>query len=577
MKRNILSEIARIFDPLGLLGPVVFTAKVIMQEYWKLKVGWDESVPQDLFTKWASFAKQLNLLEGVSFPRHLLLPHAVTIQIHGFCDASNRGYGACLCVRSVDRSGKVLVRLACAKSRVAPVKQTTIPRLELCGALTLVRLFKECRESFPFVIYKVVFWSDSEIVLQWIKKSPQVLKVFEGNRVAEIQELSSTIEWRHVASKSNFADVLSRGQNPAEFVENHEWKSGKSWLYGPEEAWPNSTRNHNIDLPGLKASTCLLSTSKPSHSATPTASNLSFQESSTSPPFYKRSSSYFAFVSSLSYCLRWRHASDRTKAPFSIAERSRAETRLLIFIQQEQFGKEIEQNKGTGSTKNTKLAAFDPFIDADGLLRVGGRLRHAQIPDRQKYPILLPSYHHVTDLIIREVHHSLLHAGIQGTLYKIRQRFWLLDGKNQVRRIVRRCITCIRHRPVNLQAKMSDLPRARVQQNAVFQHVGVDYFGPINIMEKKFRNRVILPAYGCVFICMPTKSVHIEIASDMTTEAFLGSFKRFIGRRGIPSHVYLDHGTNFVGANNELREIFNLVHSDSFHDTISSYAAKQNI
>ncbi|XP_014215278.1 uncharacterized protein LOC106644343 [Copidosoma floridanum] len=249
----------------------------------------------------------------------------------------------------------------------------------------------------------------------------------------------------------------------------------------------------------------------------------------------------------------------------------------ILVLLCEQFGKEIEQNKGTGSTKNIKLAAFDPFIDADGLLRVGGRLRHAKIPDRQKYPILLPSYHHVTDLIIREVHHSLLHAGIQGTLYKIRQRFWLLDGKNQVRRIVRHCITCIRHQPVNLQAKMSDLPRPRVQQNAVLKHVGVDYFGPINIMEKKFRNRVILPAYGCVFICMPTKSVHIEIASDMTTEAFLGSFKRFIGRRGIPSHAYSDHGTNFVGANNKLREIFNLVHSDSFHDTISSYAAKQNI
>ncbi|XP_023247778.1 uncharacterized protein LOC106643923, partial [Copidosoma floridanum] len=452
-KRVILSEIAKIFDPLGLLGPVVFAAKVIMQDCWKAKVGWDESVPQELHTRWRLFVEQLDRLEEVSFPRHLILPSALAIEVHGFCDASKRGYGACIYLRSVDRTNQVLVRLACAKSRVAPVKQTTIPRLELCGALTLVRLFREFRESFEVSFHKVVFWSDSEIVLQWIKKPPQALKVFEGNRVAEIQELSSIVEWRHVSSKNNFADVLSRGQVPAEFIQNDTWSSGMKWLYQSEEDWPKSARDPNVELPGLRTPTCLALTANE--------------------------------------------------------------------VLPSKFEREIRQIEKTGSTKNTKIATFNPFIDPNGLLRVGGRLRNAQISDEQKYPILLPSYHHVTDLIIRQTHQSLLHAGIQSTLYRIRQKFWLLDGKNQVRRIVRHCVTCVKHRPVAFQGKMSDLPQARVQQASVFEHVGIDYFGPINIKEKQFRNRVILQAYGCVFICMNTKAVHIEIASDQTTEGFL--------------------------------------------------------
>ncbi|XP_014212664.1 uncharacterized protein LOC106642401 [Copidosoma floridanum] len=505
-KRVILSEIAKIFDPLGLLGPVVFAAKVIMQDCWKAKVGWDESVPQELHTRWRLFVEQLDRLEKVSFPRHLILPGALAIEVHGFCDGSKQGYGACIYLRSVDKTNQVLVRLACAKSRVAPVKQTTIPRLELCGALRLVRLFREFRESFEVSFHKVVFWSDSEIVLQWIKKPPQALKVFEGNRVAEIQELSSIVEWRHVSSKNNFADVLSRGQVPAEFIQNDTWSSGMKWLYQSEENWPKSARDPNVELPRLRTPTCLaLTANEVLPSKVPRPNPLSQD-----PLGYRRFSSYQSLLNSLAYCLRWRFSADWNHDSLRVAERSRAEWRLLKSIQSEQFGREIRQIKKTGSTKNTKLAAFNPFIGPNGLLRVGGRLRNAQISDEQKYPILLPSYHHITDLIIRQTHQSLLHAGIQSTLYRIRQKFWLLDGKNQVRRIVRHCVTCVKHRPVAFQGKMSDLPQARVQQASVFEHVGIDNFGPINIKEKQFRNRVILQAYGCVFICMNTKAVHIR-------------------------------------------------------------------
>lgn len=177
------------------------------------------------------------------------------------------------------------------------------------------------------------------------------------------------------------------------------------------------------------------------------------------------------------------------------------------------------------------MASLNPFIDEHGLLRVGGQLKKAEIPYGQKHPIFWPTHHHVTDLIIKETHEQAYHAGVQSTLCTIRQKgMWLLDGKNQVRKIVRKCVRCLRYRPITLESQMADLPQARITEAFVFSHVGVDYFGPILIKEKKFRNQKIIKSYGCVFVCMATKAVHLEVASDLTTETFLAAFRRFIGR-----------------------------------------------
>lgn len=219
-KRIIVSEISKVFDPLGLLGPVMLALKILIQDCWKLKLGWDETVPQEIHFKWQSIAKQLPLIRELRVPRLLLIPEYVEAQIHGFCDASQVGYGACLYVRTTTASGLVRVRLACAKSRVSPVKQLTIPRLELCGAVLLTRLFDETRDAFKFPIRRVVFWSDSQIVLYWLRKQPQALKVFEANRVAEVQRSTGNNTWRHVPGVLNPADALSRGQTPSEFLRN---------------------------------------------------------------------------------------------------------------------------------------------------------------------------------------------------------------------------------------------------------------------------------------------------------------------------------------------------------------------
>ena len=175
---------AKIFDPLELLGPVSLYAKVIMKNLWKSKVTWDESVPIDLYSAWLSFTNQLNLLNTLLIDRRLLIDDPEDVEIHGFCDASKVGYGACLYVRSRNSDQDTIVRLICAKSRVAPIKEITIPRAELCGALLLAKLYQEVQPTFRFKPAKTTFWTDSTIALQWLNKSLGSLKIFESNRVS---------------------------------------------------------------------------------------------------------------------------------------------------------------------------------------------------------------------------------------------------------------------------------------------------------------------------------------------------------------------------------------------------------
>nr|XP_012135784.1 PREDICTED: uncharacterized protein LOC105661897 [Megachile rotundata] len=225
-KRFILSKIAQLFDPLGLLGPVISMAKIIMQDLWKARITWDESVPQTIFLKWNEFQGQLPLLTQFIVPRNINSFNAQDIQLHGFCDASERAYGACIYVRSCNLYGEIQIRLVVSKSRVAPVKSVSIPRLELCAAVLLSKLYHKVKESIRLNFTKIRLWTDSTIALCWINTSPHLLKTFVANRVSIIQSYSQAQEWFHVNSLENPADAISRGQLPSEFLQNQLWLNG---------------------------------------------------------------------------------------------------------------------------------------------------------------------------------------------------------------------------------------------------------------------------------------------------------------------------------------------------------------
>ncbi|XP_076230305.1 uncharacterized protein LOC143176843, partial [Nomia melanderi] len=238
-KRSILSQIAQLFDPLGLLGPVIVRAKIIMQELWKAHLSWDESVPQSLETMWIDFKRELPQLNEFVIPRATVLKHSVAIQLLGFADASEAAYGACLYLRSVNKEGGCNASLVCAKSRIAPVKTISLPRLELCAAKLLADLTKETIEALSHLkIEKVLLWSDSTVTLHWIKTPPHTLKTFIANRVSEIQRQTEIHNWYHIASLENPADYISRGQTPTQLLNNQQWLKGPHWLSQAEETWP---------------------------------------------------------------------------------------------------------------------------------------------------------------------------------------------------------------------------------------------------------------------------------------------------------------------------------------------------
>lgn len=556
-KRSILAEIAKIFDPLGLLGPIVLQAKRMMQDVWRCALHWDESVPQSINSDWLEFTRQLESVRKISLDRKLLVENCRDIQYHGFCDASEVGYGACLYVRSTDKFGKTIIRLACAKSRVAPLKTVTIPRLELCGALLLARLYRETGGAMGVEPSKVVFWCDSTIVLHWLRTAPHLLKTYVANRVVEIQETVESNVWRHIGSADNPADAISRGQLPRTFLQNKIWFQGPSWLCKKEAEWPNEVMQLDT-VPELKRNTCLLITSNEFG-------------------ILEKYSSYSKLLRVVAYCLRWR-SSNKQIGQLETREIETAEIRVLKLLQATQFTHEIQKLQQKKELKNkSKIINLSPFLDENDLIRVGGRLRKSLLTFAQKHPILLPSRHPLTDRIIKEIHETHHHTNIQNTLYILRQKFWITDGRNQVRRVVRACTRCFRFQASATEYRMGDLPSFRVREAPPFANTGVDFCGPFFVKEKKHRNRIRVKAYVCIFVCLSIKAVHLELVSDLSSDGFLAALRRFIARRGIPNHIYSDNGTNFVGANNQLKEMYALFNSEQHKDRINHFSTERRI
>ncbi|KYN50081.1 Pro-Pol polyprotein, partial [Cyphomyrmex costatus] len=261
--------------------------------------------------------------------------------------------------------------------------------------------------------------------------------------------------------------------------------------------------------------------------------------------------------------------------PLTVNELERAQMIIIRDIQTHSFSQEIADLKNRQCVKhNSALLTLHPFLDQDGIIRVGGRLANAQLEYEQRHPIVLPAHNHVTRIIIRDEHLRNLHLGPQALLATLQESFWIISAKSAIRQVLHKCTVCFRARPRHVRQIMGDLPVSRVMGTRAFVNVGIDYGGPFNI--KLSRNKTG-KAYICVFVCMATKAIHIELVSDLSTAAFLNALKRFIARRGLCTHIHSDNGSNFKGASRELQEFFKLIRTASHQETIHNYCMKQAI
>ena len=561
-RRGILSIMSSIYDPLGFVAPIVLPIKIMLQDLCKQGVDWDDPIPEDCMTRWKRWLYDLPKLEQFTIDRcvkPMKTDDIVSCELHHFSDASEVGYGAVVYMRCVDSSGNISCRFLMGKSRAAPLKVITIPRLELSASTLSVRLDARLRQELELSLTRSIFWTE-----KFIFNKDKRFHTFVANRIAMIHDGSETSAWRYIRSKMNPADDASRGLPVEKLIPRSRWSMGPGFLLQDEKDWPDEEENIDpisSDHPEVKKS-CVVIVDQEHTNASSMAHIID------------RFSSWYGLKKCVSWILRYKdrlqkscelrrlgtpriHVKNKDIEPITIEEMHQAETLILQSVQQHEYAMELRclgaqnqaNNHAAGLKRSSSLYKLDPVLK-HGFLRIGGRIQNAPIEDDMKHQIILPKDHHVTKLLIRHYHEISGHSGRNYVLSLLRQKYWIVHGNSAVRRILADCTSCRRRQGSVGEQKMADLPQDRVEINhPPFMSVGVDFFGTFYVK----RARRMVKRYGCIFTCLSTRAVHIEVTHSLDTSSFLNCIRRFMARRGHPAMIRSDNGGSFVSGEKELK------------------------
>lgn len=373
-------------------------------------------------------------------------------------------------------------------------------------------------------------------------------------------------------------------------TEQQRWLTGPEFLWQPEKAWPAqplSLGEISTEDPEVKKQIDTFATTICDPAPIATVSKLLQHFSD----WYrlKKAVAVYLRVKAVLKERRLRKNNDEPiklsehRTALTVRELEIAETAITRFIQSQSFEYELKILEQAGSNlkepsrskknavavgKTSPIYRLDPFVDK-GVLRVGGRLNNADIPQESKHPIILPRKSNVTTLIIRDAHERLGHAGRGHVLARLREKYWIVGANSAVRQLISSCVTCRRTKAPSQDQKMADLPKDRLTPAPPFTYVGVDYFGPFTTKQGRKEHK----RYGALFTCLVSRAVHIEIANSLETDSFLNALRRFIARRGPVREIRCDNGTNFVGAERELREAL----KEMNHDELTEKLRQQQI
>ena len=541
-RRGILSTIASLYDPLGFVAPFVLNGKHILQEMCKQGSGWDEPLAEDVRPRWEHWRNDLVGLGEMDIPRCYQAPGfgmTKKVELHHFSDASSSGYGQCSYIRLVNDKNTVHCSLVIGKSRVAPLKVTTIPRLELTAAVVSAKVSKVLVEELEYDHVQHFFWTDSEIVLGYIRNEARRFHTFVSNRVQCIHDCTDPSQWRHVSSNDNPpGDYASRGLTANEL-------RNSNWFLGPPFLWEQEITIKEDITCGIRIGDPELRKVRPL--ATKTSERFSL---------LNRLSRFSDWTKAIRAIARLRRLVQRTNPGgglTTVEERRDAELFIIKDMQQDVYSEEIEmicQNKSELNSTN-RLRGLSPFIDESGILRVGGRLQRSSLSFQEKHPIIMPRDNHITTMVIAYHHAKVQHQGRGMTLNEIRSSGrWIVGCSKAVSNYIHKCVKCRRMRRRVEEQRMANLPEERVEPSPPFTFCGMDCFGPFRVKEGRKEHK----RYGLLFTCMSSRAIHIEILDDMTTDSFIDALRCCIAIRGTIAQLRSDQGTNFVGAKNELKQ-----------------------
>lgn len=546
-KRNVLQISARIFDPIGFLTPFTIRVKCLFQELWERGISWDEQLPPDLAEKWDQWCAELPRLHLVAIPRWYQIeiqPNSQVIKLHVFCDASEKAYSAVAYLQGQNKEGEVVTSFVASKSRVAPLKKMTLPRLELMGALIGARLGNNLLKPLNMERNQLNMWTDSMIVLHWIRSAAQRWKPFVANRVTEIQSLTNPELWSHCTGKANPADLPTRGQSVENLIQSQLWWSGPASLLLTDEA-----EIIDEDCVADEVNTELRSRFQTAVQLTSTEQ----AEPLLDLEKYSRLKTVLRITAWVKRFIANSHSSQKVQGELTSEELAAAETYWVKVTQEHSFRHELGQLKSGQTIKgDSKIKDLKPFLDENSLISVGGRLQHSDFSFREQHPWVLPTNHRYSELLVQYCHERVMHSGVRDTLVQVRERYWVLKGRQLVKRILSHCYICRKLKVKPAQQVTAPLPRDRVTESPPFEVTGVDFAGPLYVKASGQSKK----AYIALFTCAVTRAVHLELVSDQTTENFLLALKRFIARRGLCRVIYSDNAKTFKRADQDLRELW---------------------
>ncbi|XP_073943295.1 uncharacterized protein [Choristoneura fumiferana] len=573
-KRKVLSCLMSVYDPLGLLTPLVIQGRILFQQTWRTGLDWDTELQPDAIQRWLSWSRQLATIADLKIPRWyrcgFQTESIIDRQLHVFADASEEAYSCVAYWRFTFMDGSVKLSLIGGKARLSPLKPASIPRLELQASLIAARFANTVCTGHKVHPDSIYLWSDSSTVLSWIRSDARTFKPFVANRVGEITEITNANSWKFVPGVLNVADDATRLKNRD--IDLSRWFSGPDFLLLPSSEWPKE--------PSMPEATSILEELKPSkvhvgltHLVTPSSVLPDPSRFSEWLRLIRATARVFQCANKFRSLLAHNSPNSKTinnsspfkLTPLSAMEIQKAEIAILRKAQTDSFSEEISLLRDSKPLpKSSKLKSLCPIFDEDGLLRLDSRIKHMKNTDyATTSPIILDGRHPAVRLLVHHYHVQAAHAFNELVTNELKQRFWIFRCRSEVRMASRRCTYCTKRKATPHIPPTGDLPDVRLEHHQrPFTNTGLDYFGPVEVSIGRRREK----RWIALFTCMTTRAVHLEIVTSLSADSAIMSIRRFAARRGLPTKILSDNGTSFVGANRQMCEFY----SDGVQDFAAS-------
>ena len=550
-KRMILSTTAKFFDPLGLISPVILQSKILFQDICRAEINeWDQEVHGELKQRF------MDVIEDIRHTKTILVNRCYfttiddmndveSVQLHSFGDASNVAFGSNVYVK-VQKKEETHVELVTSKTRVAPLKEETTPRLELLSALTTARLINTVKEALSPVltINQVCCWLDSQVALYWTLGVDKEYKPFVQNRVREIRDLVDLEFWGYCNTKENPTDITSKGCKTSELVNNDLWWKGPQFLTESDEMWSNIVELTSETEEKAEKEMRKSARSVPTEATVNLVSDkklCSVNEIIGCEHFSDLHKLFriTAYVKRFIVNLRSRICKSETalNGRLTVAEVEMAKTLWIKHVQQLIFQ--------DAKFKQMQIS-LGVYKDDSGVLRCSGRIQNSLLPYSTKCPVLQPKKHYFTHFIILDCHEKVFHNKVNETLTQLRSEYWVVKGRQAVKEVVGRCVICKK-----LEGKCYSTPPAppsssfRVSEDLGFTSVGIDHAGPVFVKNINESDGTMYKAYITVFTCTSTRAIHLELSPNLLGNSLIRTLRRFKGRRGIPALVVSNNGQTF--------------------------------